>query len=220
MFKQSRSDILICAADHSFSLSDCDLASQTYRLSEQVLSQLDKSAGFLDEADIADISFVFASILPEVARRLTVSAGASPCRKADRSMGWMPDYMLREMLIRAFLSDSHQRLTAALHQSSDQSGFLAIDFAFASAVNGNVALLAMDRVAPPQKDDAMGRIIDLAGSLRGCGDVYGMWTPRMTRVDGSSLQSEHMICSVLDAYYTPRADVVIAELANVERMAG
>lgn len=220
MFEKTRSDILICAADHSFSLSDCNLASQTYRLSEQVLSQLDKTATFLDEADIADLSFVFASVLPEVARRLTVSAGATPCRKIDRSMGWMPDYMLREMFIRTFLSDSYQKLSAALHQSTDRSGFLAIDFAFASAVNGNVALLAMDRVAPPQRDDAMGRIIDLAGSLRGCGDVCGMWTPRMTRVDGSSLQSEHMICSVLDAYYTPRTDGLIAGLANVQRMAG
>lgn len=184
MLENNYTGTLVRLAVEAYPLTDAELGSLISRIAtmgQKQLGNIDEK--IFNEEDKASVFPLFARILPEISARLMCRDGV---RLAYRRM---PEYSstseseLREMFSEIFSSDQFKKLSRALAKDFAEDGQMKdINLATAQAVNGNIALIGLDRIAEPDlKNDKLASMIILTGSVRGTPCPEGVWSPKMAR---------------------------------------
>lgn len=202
MLESKRSKTKTNSALACYSLSDHLLGSQMLKIADQSMDQLPARCGSIfSETEFSQISFFFADLCPEVAFRLFRRSGTELARRRDISLAAMSDADLRRTFSEAFTSKAFQKLGSSIANLAGPSDDIeAIDLAAESAVNGNILVIAMDRIAAPDEGDGIAPMINVAAGLRKVRGSNGMWRPAIARKFSRDTSSIKSIDEILNGY--------------------
>lgn len=168
------------AACEAYEMSDAEMGSLLSRMASASLAHLKKSAAN-DNATLCTEAalHMLEDILPEVSARLYARDGITLSRKSS-ALKDQPSSELRTAFIEAFQSDSFRSYLNLLHEDRlSRDEVREYDLITSPAVNGNIVVLGLDRLAPPsaQNIDRLAGVVKFAGSLRGVSCEDGKWHP-------------------------------------------
>jgi len=213
MLKETYTITLIRAAVQAFSSTDAELGATINRMSQQSIHHISK----LDDKALSDdaktcLNPFFATLLPEISARLMERDGVTVGLRRDAIMRTYSNEALRREFVDVFTSSSFTKFRDALTLARrDGDCVLDIDLAMSQATNGNLALLALDRIAAPDMaSDDLGDIIRLAAPVRGTTADNGMWHPGMADMQllefGAFTTSPHMEDNHIEDDYLEEID--------------
>ncbi len=172
------------AACQAYKMADAELGAFVTRMSTASIAHLNKVfEGSQDDPDFAAILSLFSDILPEISTRLFKRDGIVMGLHRSKDLCSLTATELRIAFIDVYQSEAFRDYLAILHNDRmSRDDVRDSDLIASPTVNGNIVVLALDRLAPPSADnlDRLARIVKSAGSIRGVESEDGRWTPDFT----------------------------------------
>ena len=168
------------AACEAYKMSDAEMGSLLSRMASASIAHLKRSATDVNDHLCTDAAhLLLENILPEVSARLFARDGITLTRKSSIFRD-LPSSELRTAFIETFQSDSFRSYLNLLHEERlSRDDVREYDLITSPAVNGNIVVLGLDRLAPPSADniDRLAGVVKFAGTLRGVSCEDGKWHP-------------------------------------------
>lgn len=202
MLENTTTTVLVRSAVEAYHMSDHEMGSTISRIAikgRSQMSNIDDTIIPVSEKSYLDV--LFAMYLPEIAARLFERSDIHLGRRRDQELSEAPDHVLRSFVSDIFTSTAFKRLADAATQMAKTEGVKDLNLITSQAVNGNIMVLALDRLSPAGKDDEIGSLLRITGSIRGIPCQNGMWHPDMARDQLDDFQSNagaKIIMQILD----------------------
>jgi hypothetical protein len=184
VLEDDHTSTLIRAAIQAYPATDAELGNAIRTMSDRAVHQITIiGEAMINAEDKTFLKSFFTTLLPEISARLMLRDGIHIGMRRCADMRDLSDADLRAEFAIVFQSGALDRLRNALAASYRPNNTVSdIDVLVSPATNGNIPLLGLDRLCPPDMAyDPLGQMIKTAAFCRGVATSDGMWNPEMAR---------------------------------------
>jgi hypothetical protein len=188
-------------ACQAYVMSDAGLASLIGRIARDGSRQIEELTEIPDEKKLIIVS-KFKDVLLEVSARLYEKSGVPTGFRRHPDFKALSEADVRAVFLGMFQSNAFYNIGTHVNaQYSEALGATDLQIATCPATNGNVVLIALDRISVPdmKNESDIRSSIMLTASLRGTSSPDGCWIPEMSR-------------SLLEDPLNPLPDAVIEQI--------